>query len=83
MFGVILYDILFFTIPALLLVLFAVSLYRYVAAKKRNRAAPGTYTDGEMKKRKIILIVSAVAAGVLAAVVLGFMALLFLAVAFM
>ena len=83
MFGIILYDVLFFAIPALLLVLFAVSLYRYVSAKKRNKAAPGTYAPGEVKKRGIMLIVSAVAAGVLAVVVLGFIALLSLAVAFM
>lgn len=79
----ILYGIFFFAIPILLLALFVVSLYRYIAAKRQNKAVPGTFSDEEMKKRKAMLIMSAVMAGVLAAIVVGFMALLFMAVAFM
>lgn len=83
MFGVLLYDVLFFSIPVILIVFFAVSLYRYVSAKNRNKAVPGTFAEDEMKRRKILLIASAFAAGILAAVVIGFAALLFMAVAFM
>lgn len=83
MFGIMLYDILFFGIPAILLLLFGISVYRYVSAKKANREQPGTYSPEEMKKRKLLLIVSSAVAGVLVAVVIGFVALLFMAVAFM
>ena len=83
MFGIILYDILFFMIPTVLLVLFGVSLYRYNSAKKQNKQNPGTFSDGEIKKRKLFLIVMAVITGALVVVVVGFVALLFMAVAFM
>lgn len=83
MFGIMLYDILFFGIPAVLLALFGVSVYRYVMAKRANKENPGTYSAEELKRRKVMLIVLAVIAGVLAVVVIGFIALLFMAVAFM
>lgn len=83
MFGILLYDIFFFAIPIILMVLFGISLYRFVSAKKQNKVAPGTFSDVEIKKRKIMLIVLSVIAGVLAVIVVGFIALLFMAVAFM
>ena len=83
MFGIILYDILFFAIPAIIIALLGVSIYRYVSAKRKNKLTPGTFSDEEMKKRKIWLIVSAIIAGALVIVVIGFIALLFMAVAFM
>lgn len=83
MFGILLYDIFFFAIPIILMVLFGISLYRYVSAKKQNKVALGTFSDVEIKKRKIMLIVLSVIAGVLAVIVIGFIALMFMAVAFM
>ena len=78
-----LYSILFLAIPAIVIVLFGVSLYRYISAKKRNKNAPGTFPPEEIKKRKIFLIITSVILGVFVVVVIGFMALLFLAIAFM
>lgn len=83
MFGIMFYDILFFGIPAVLFVLFGVSLYRYKTAKEENKQNPGAYSPEEMKKRKLMLIIASVIAGVLVAVVIGFIALMFMAVAFM
>lgn len=83
MFGILLYDILFFAIPAILILFIGISFYRYRLAKKQNEEAPGTYSAEEIKRRKIMLIIASVAAGVLVAVVIGFIALLFMAVAFM
>ena len=83
MFGIMLYDILFFGIPAVLFVLFGVSLDRYKTAKEENKQNPGTYSPEEMKKRKMMLIIASVIAGILVAVVIGFIALMFMAVAFM
>ncbi len=83
MFGILLYDIIFFAIPVILIALFGISLYRYISAKKQNKAVPGTFSDSEIIKRKTMLIVLSVIAGILAIIVVGFMALLFMAVAFM
>lgn len=83
MFGILIYDILFFAIPIIFVALFGVSLYRYISAKKQNKAAPGTFTDAEVKKRKTMLIVVSVIAGILAAIVIFFLGLLFMAVAYM
>ncbi len=79
----ILYDILFFGIPAALVILTGVSIYRFVSAKKKNRQEPGTFSEEEIRKRKIAMIVLCVMTGVLAAIVIGLIALLFMAVAYM
>ena len=55
MFGVLLYDILFFAIPAILILFIGISFYRYRSAKKQNEEAPGTYSAEEIKRRKIML----------------------------
>lgn len=83
MFGVLLYDILFFGIPAIVFVLFVISLVRYVSAKIKNKKIPGSFSESEIKKRKIMLIILSVIIGVFAVVVIGFTALLFMAVAYM
>ncbi len=83
MFGVLIFDILFFGVPAAMIVFFGISLFRYLAAASRNKTAPESFTLKQVKKRKTMLIVASVAAGVSVAVVLGFMALLWMAVAFM
>ena len=79
----VLYSILFLAIPAVLIVLFGVCLYRYISAKRQNKNVPDTFPPEEIKKREIFLIVSSVLLGVFAAVVMGVMVLLFLAIAFM
>lgn len=83
MFGILLYDVLFFGIPVILIGLFGLALYRYLSAKKQNRATPGLYSEKEITRRKIMMIALAVVAGVIAVIVAGFLALLFMAVAFM
>lgn len=79
----ILICLLYFGIPTLALLFFGISLFRYCHAKYRNRRIPGTFGEDAVRTRKFLLIVSAVIAGVLAAVILGFMVLLLMAVAFM
>ncbi len=77
------YDTLFFAIPAILILCLGISIYRYVSAKKQNEQAPGTVADDEIKRRKTVLILLSVVTGVLVIVVGGFLALLYMAVAFM
>lgn len=74
---------IFYGIPIAAILFLAISLYRYVHAKSANKKEPGTFSASEMKKRKILVIVSSVIAGVLALVVIGFAILLYTAVAFM
>lgn len=83
MFGVLLMDLLFFGIPAAAGVFFAISLYRYISAKKQNKRDPGCIRPGELKKRKMLLLAASVILGVFLLVVVGFATLLFMAVAFM
>ena len=82
MYGMLL-GLIFFGIPLGLVVFFGNCLYRYVSAKRKNREAPGSFPEEEMKKRKTMMIVSAVAAGVVVAVVAGFLAMLVMAIAYM
>ena len=74
---------LYYIIPAAALIFFGISLFRYCYAKHKNKRTPGTYSEEQMKSRKIFLIVSSVIAGILAVVVLAFIGLLMMAVAFM
>ena len=73
----------FFAIPIVLLALLGVSIYRYVYAKRKNKKVPDTFSTEEIRIRKLILIVVSSVFGVFAAIVIGFVALMFLAVAYM
>ena len=72
--------ILFFGLPALLIVLFAVALILFLVAKSKNKKLPGSVPEGTVRGRKIFMIVTAVMGGASLAVALGFMALLALAI---
>ena len=76
-------EALYYIIPAAAVLLFGISLFRYCYAKHKNKRTPGTYSEEQMKSRKICLIVASVIAGILAVVVLAFIGLLMMAVAFM
>lgn len=76
-------QIFFYGIPAAILVFFAVSLYRYLNARKRNKIQPGTVPEDEMSWRKMILVISSVILGILLVIVVGLAVLLYMAVAYM
>ena len=76
-------QFLFYGIPVLAVVLFVVCLVRYRMAKKKNSQEPGTYSEKEMKQRKLLVAVLGVIAGTFVMIILSFIAMLFLAVAFM
>ncbi len=77
------FEVLYYLIPVASLIFFAVSLFLYCYAKHRNKHAPGTYSEAQMKLRLIFLVISSVIFGLMAAVVVGFVILLSLAVAYM
>jgi len=76
-------SFLYIAIPVGAVLFFAVSLFQFLSAKKQNRQQPGSIPPEKLKSLKFRLILSAVIAGVLAAIVIGFIILLFFAVAYM
>ena len=76
-------SVLYYLIPVAALAFFAVSLISFLAAKRKNKRAPDTYSPEQMKMKKICLVISSVILGMLAIVVIGFIVLLMMAVAFM
>ncbi|MBQ6059065.1 MAG: hypothetical protein IJL39_03275 [Clostridia bacterium] len=83
MFGISFYEFLFFATPLILIALLIISFDRYRSAKKQNEMVPGTISDVEIKKRKLLLIVIALTAGVFAAIVIGFIVFLAMALSSM
>lgn len=75
--------LIFFSIPFAAIVFFVISLCGYLGANKRYKAAQDEVAMQEKKKYKTLLIVSSVIMGVLLAIVISFMALMFMAVAYM
>ena len=76
-------EFLYVAIPVAAIIFFVVSLCMYLSAKKQNKRQPGSVSSQTIKNRKILLIVSSVIAGVLVTILIAFIALLFMAVAFM
>ena len=75
--------LIFLAVPAVVLVMFIASLYRYFSAKNKNKKIPGTFSDSELRSRRTSLIVSFVIIGVLTAVAVGLVLLSYLAIAYM
>lgn len=74
---------LFLAVPIAAIAFLVLSICSYTSAKKQERQQPGSVSPEELKRHKIMLILSAILAGVLLVIVLGFFALMFMAVAFM
>lgn len=72
-----LYSLMVTLLPLGTIVFFIVSLVRYLNGRKAGCA------ETEMKRRKILLVVSSVIMGVLVASILGIIALLYMAIAYM
>ncbi len=79
----ILFSALIYLIPLVAIVFFIVSLCNYVAAKKAYKAEPNELNAHKKQTTKTLLIVSSIIMGVLLAVIIGFIALMYMAVAYM
>ena len=77
------FSALFFGIPVAATVFFVVCLCRYLVLKHQARVESGNLNGEDLKRRKILLIVSAVIFGVVMTVAISFVALLILAIAYM
>ena len=76
-------SILFFSIPLAAVAFFIVSLIDFISAKRTNNRQPNTYDERELSVRRTKLIVASCIAGVLVAVVVAIVILLWMAIAFM
>ena len=76
-------QFLVYALPIAAVVLFVISLVRYVRARRVNRRAPETYNKRQMTDRLVWLIVTSVIMGVMVTMIVGFICLMMLAVAFM
>ncbi len=72
-----------FFVPIALVFTFGLSIFMYCYAKHKNKKSPGTYTEDQIRNRKVFLIVFAGIFGLAVLVVISITALLYLAVAFM
>lgn len=74
---------LYFGLPAFSVSWFAVALYRFSIAKYHMKRGKQQYSDSDLRSRKIQLIISSVLLGVIVLIVISFIVLLMMAVAFM
>ena len=77
------WSILIFALPVAITISFIVSLVRYIKAMKTNKQNPNAIPLYEVKNRLTILIIFSVLMGLLVAIVIGFVILINLAIAFM
>lgn len=75
--------ILFFSPPVVTMVLFLASLRDYRKAKRMAQADPGSIAREKLKNKRTLTIVLGVIAGCLTLSLVGLMALVYMAVAFM
>ncbi len=73
----------FLSVPVIAIIYFIISLVRYQSAKKKNKQLPDTYNKEEMKSRKRNLIISSCIAGILFAIIIAFVCLFFIGIAYM
>ena len=76
-------QFLIYALPVAAVVLFIISLVRYIRARRANRRAPETYSKWQMTSRLVWLIVTGAIMGAMVLMIVGFMLLLLMAVAFM
>ncbi len=76
-------EILFIVVPVALIIFCVVCASRYSEAKRANKETPGTYSEDELKTRKVLMIIAVVLAGLMLAAVGVLAVMLFFAIAFM
>ena len=76
-------QFLTYALPAVAVVLFVISLVRYIRARRANRRVPDTYNKWQMTSRLVWLIVTGAITGTMVLRIVGFVLLLMTAVAFM
>ena len=62
---------------------FVVSLCNFIAAKKQYKAEPNEKNEQKKNTSKTLLIISSIIMGVLLAIIIGFIAMMYTAIAYM
>lgn len=75
--------ILFFVIPIAAVTFFIISLCSFLSVRKKTKLQPDSVNMQEYRKRKIMMIISSIIAGVLMTIVICFCVLIALAVQYM
>lgn len=76
-------TLIFVGIPLIAFIFFIVSLVRFCMARRRIKTEPESISAQDMKKCKTLLIVSSIILVVLLAVIIGFVALIYMSIAYM
>ncbi len=78
-----LFSILFYMIPLLFFAFFIVSLVMYVGTVKKNKRCPDSTLQSKINTWKVLLIVSSVLAGIMLAIVVAVIVLMYMVIAYM
>ncbi len=70
-------------LPIIVTILLGISIFKYCYAKHKNKKFPRTYSEQEIGRRRISLIVFSVIFGILAVFIISAIILLSMAVAYM
>lgn len=76
-------ELVFYGVPLLSVLFLVVSLYRYLAARRRNETEPGSFSDAELRRRKTLFLAALVLALLLLTVMGGLIALFYMSIAYM
>lgn len=76
-------DLLFYGIPILAIIFFVLCLRDYKKAKQQSIAEPGSVTKGQLTGKLILTIVLGVIAVSLTVIMVCFVSLIFMVIAFM
>lgn len=79
----VLMSTLIYMIPLAAIAFFVVSLCNFTGAKRQFKAEPNEMNEQKKNTAKTVFITSLVIMGVLLVIVIGFMALMFMAIAYM
>lgn len=77
------YEFIAYSIPIGIIVWFIISLILFISAKRQSKANPDTFPKSSLITPMVMLIVSSVLLGLMVLVVVGFIALLSMALAYM
>ena len=74
---------LIYIIPIAAIVFFIVSLCDYIGTKKKYVAEPNDFNEQKKKETKTRLMVASIIMGVLLTVIVGFVVMMYMAIAYM
>lgn len=78
-----LFSLLLYLIPLLAITFFITSICNYSTAKKSHKAEPNDLNAHKMNTSKKLLIVSTIVMVVFLAIIIGFIAMMYTAIAYM